>query len=219
LADLREVGLELITFRLGDGACRDVVRLVVAVNEAFAADVPAGTHPFVAPRGSILGAFSGKVVFPDFALFHQEFGDGRGVLDDAVFIAVSLLPLFALFVALAVLVFGARGRDRGILGRWFDEVGRKSNVEGAVHNHFEDFDETNEMVVDHRAVLVFFAFPKPTLDVNLHRVKDLGGEVAVDGDSALEDDFLGQNRRGEQFTAFGESAAHAKKDSSYAWIK
>ena len=116
-ADLHEVGLELITFRLGDGACRDVARLVVAVDEAFTTDVPAGTHPIVAPLGSISGAFSGKVALPDFALFHQEFGDGRDVLDDAIFIAVSSLPLFALSAALAVLVFGARGRDRGILGR------------------------------------------------------------------------------------------------------
>ncbi len=54
------------------------------------------------------------------------------------------------------------------------------------------------------------------LDANLHCVKDLGGEVPVGGDSALEDYFLGQNRRGEQFYAFGESAARAEKDSSDA---
>ena len=117
MADLREVGLELITFRFGDGACCDVARFVVAVDEAFAADVPASTHPFVAPLGSIPGAFSSKVALPYFALFHQEFSDGRGVLDDVVFIAVSLLSLFALSAALAIFVFGARGRECGILGR------------------------------------------------------------------------------------------------------
>jgi hypothetical protein len=109
-ADFREVGLELI-------ACCDVARLVVAVNKAFAADVPAGTHPFFAPLGWIPGAFSGKVALPDVALLHQEFGDGRGVLDDAVFIAISSLPLFALSAALSVFIFGARGRECGILGR------------------------------------------------------------------------------------------------------
>jgi hypothetical protein len=79
--------------------------------------VPAGTHPFITPHGSIPGAFSEKDALPDFALFHQGFGDGRGVLDDAVFITVSSLPLFALSAALAVFVFGARGRECGILGR------------------------------------------------------------------------------------------------------
>ena len=54
------------------------------------------------------------------------------------------------------------------------------------------------------------------LDANLHRVKDLGREVAVGGDSALKDGFLGQNRGGEHFYAFDESAARAEKDSSDA---
>ena len=117
MADLREVGLELITFRFGDGACCDVARFVVAVDEAFAADVPASTHPFVAPLGSIPGAFSSKVALPYFALFHQEFSDGRGVLDDVVFVAISLRPLLPLSTALAVVAPGPGGLDHGILGR------------------------------------------------------------------------------------------------------
>ena len=63
---------------------------------------------------------------------------------------------------------------------------------------------------------LFFLHSPSQLDANLHRVKDLGGEVAVGSNSALEDDFLGQNCGGEQFNAFGESAVHAKKDSSDA---
>jgi hypothetical protein len=54
------------------------------------------------------------------------------------------------------------------------------------------------------------------LDANLHRVKDLGKEVTIGGDSALENDFLGQDCGGKRFNAFGESAARAEKDSSDA---
>jgi len=172
--------------------------------------VPACTHPFFTPLRSISGAFSGKVLLPDLALLHQKFGDGRGVFDNAVFIAVSSLPLLSLSGALAFVIPGPGGCDCGILGKGFDEAGRKNYVEGAVHNHFEDFVKTYETIVDHRAVLVFFAFTEPTLDANLHSVYNLGGEFAVGANATLENDFLGQNHGGEQFDAIGEGAAGAE---------
>lgn len=98
--------------------------LVVAVDEAFPADVPAGTHPFFAPLRLVARAFSGKVALPDFTLPYQKFSDGCGVFDDAGVLVVSLLPFLFLFVTVFV-VFPAPGRcGHWNFGSGFDEVGR-----------------------------------------------------------------------------------------------
>ena len=118
--DLCDVGLELVAFRLGDSTCSNVARLVVAVDEAFAADVPAGAHPFFAPLRSVAGAFSSKVLLPEFTLLHQEFRDRFGVLGDAGILFVSSLPLFLLISPFP----RPRGCDRQVFGIGFDEVVR-----------------------------------------------------------------------------------------------
>ena len=43
-ANFGDVGLKIVLLRLGDGGCSNVTCFVVAVNKAFATDVPAGTH-------------------------------------------------------------------------------------------------------------------------------------------------------------------------------
>ena len=53
-ANFFEIYLEFGAFCLGNSACSDMARLVVAVNEAFTADPPAGEHEDgVVPLGAI----------------------------------------------------------------------------------------------------------------------------------------------------------------------
>ncbi len=48
--------------------------LVVAVNEKFATDVPAGAHEGgVVPLGAILRAFPHKIALPDLAFLQKKF--------------------------------------------------------------------------------------------------------------------------------------------------
>ena len=54
-ANFGDVGLKIVLLRLGDGGRSNVTCFVVAVNKAFATDVPAGTHEGgVIPFGMIL---------------------------------------------------------------------------------------------------------------------------------------------------------------------
>ncbi len=63
---------------------------VVAVNKAFSTDVPTGAHESgVVPFGTILGAFSGKVLLPIFDVLHQKLGDGGNVFGDALLVNLA----------------------------------------------------------------------------------------------------------------------------------
>ena len=98
--NLIKILLEFSAFCLGNGTCSYVAHLVVAVNEAFDADVPADAHEVgVVPLGAIGRAFSCKILPPVFAFLYQKFGDGGGVLDDVIigFVRIPFLP-FPLFV-------------------------------------------------------------------------------------------------------------------------
>jgi len=80
-----------------------VARLVVAVNKAFTADPPAGAHEDgVAPLGAIRLAFSCKISPPVFAFLYQKFGDGGGVLDDAISSGFVRFPFLSLSLLVAV---------------------------------------------------------------------------------------------------------------------
>ena len=155
---------------------------VVAVTKALASEPPAGVHEGarIVPLGAVPGAFSGKILLPNFILLHQKFGDGCGVLDDAVLFVVVSLPLLSPSPLLVIVHWG-RGGGGGseILGRGFDEIRGKGHIEGLVHGHLEDFVETNKAVVDHQAVLNFFAFPEPTLDLDFHGIKKCVGRLLL----------------------------------------
>ncbi len=57
--------------------------LVVAVNKAFALDVPAGAHEGgVVPLEAILQAFPCKIALSDLAFLQKKFRDGGGVFGD-----------------------------------------------------------------------------------------------------------------------------------------
>ncbi len=59
--------------------------LVVAVNEAFATDVPADVHEGgVVPLGAILRAFPQKIALPDLAFLQKKFRDGGCVFGDTL---------------------------------------------------------------------------------------------------------------------------------------
>ncbi len=123
--DLCDVGLELAAFRLGDSTCSKVARLVVAVDEAFAADVPAGAHPFFAPLRSVAGA-----IFPAKSRFQISPCFIKNSVIGSVFLvmrASSSSPLF-LFISFVFPFFfvvpGPGGCDRRVFGIGFDEVGR-----------------------------------------------------------------------------------------------
>ena len=89
-ANFGDVGQEFILLRLRDGGRSNVTGFVVAVDKAFAADVPASAHKGgVVPLGVILGALAGKMLLPVFAVLQQELGDGGGVLGDAFPVDVS----------------------------------------------------------------------------------------------------------------------------------
>ncbi len=83
-ANFGDVGKKIVFLHLRDGGRSDVTCFVVAVDKAFATDVPAGTHECgVVPLGMILGALAGEMLLPIFAVLHQELGDGGWVLHDA----------------------------------------------------------------------------------------------------------------------------------------
>jgi hypothetical protein len=96
LANFFNVGLDFIVLCLGKGARPHVTSLVVAVDKAFGTDVPAGAHEggFI-PLGTILCAFPCKIMLPNLALFHQEFGDEGRVFDDVLPFNLIGLPLFS----------------------------------------------------------------------------------------------------------------------------
>ena len=103
-AKLFEIFLEFGALCLGNGACSDVACLVVAVNkEAFTTNPPAGAHEDgVVPLGVIRQAFSCKISSLVFAFLYQKFGDGDGVLDDAISIGFVQFPFLSLSLLLAV---------------------------------------------------------------------------------------------------------------------
>ncbi len=77
--------------------------LVVAVNEAFTVDPPAGAQEDgVVPLGAISRAFSCKILPPVFAFLYQKFGDGGGILDDAISSGFVRFPFLPLSLLLAV---------------------------------------------------------------------------------------------------------------------
>ena len=79
-ANFGDVGLKNVLLRLGDGGRSNATCFVVAVGKAFATDVPAGTHECgVVPHGTNFGALAGKMLLPNFAVLHQELGDGGWV--------------------------------------------------------------------------------------------------------------------------------------------
>jgi hypothetical protein len=111
LANFFKVGLEFIALCLGNGARPHMTSLVVAANKAFGADVPAGAHGggFI-PLGTIPCAFPCKIMVPNLALFHQEFGDGGEVLDNVLpfnFVGLPFFPSFPLpsFPGVTVVAF------------------------------------------------------------------------------------------------------------------
>jgi hypothetical protein len=74
-----------------------VTGLVVAIPEAFPADVPVGAREgVVVPLGTIPCAFSRKIALPNLIVIHEKFHDGGGVFDDAVPYNFIGLPLFIL---------------------------------------------------------------------------------------------------------------------------
>ncbi len=76
-ANFGDVGLKIVLLRLGDGGLFNVTCFVVAVGKAFAMDVPAGTHECgVVPHRTNFGALAGEMLLPNFAILHQELGDG-----------------------------------------------------------------------------------------------------------------------------------------------
>ena len=84
-ADFFKIFLEFDVLCLGNGACSNVARLVVAVNEAFTVDSPAGAHEDgVVPLGAIRQAFSCKILPPVFAFLYQKFSNRGGALDDVI---------------------------------------------------------------------------------------------------------------------------------------
>ncbi len=99
LANFFKVGLEFIALCLGNDAHAHVTSLVVAVDEAFGMDVPAGAHEgcFI-PIGTIPPALPCKVMLPYLTFFHQEFGNGGRVFDDALPFDFVGLPLFSSFL-------------------------------------------------------------------------------------------------------------------------
>ena len=77
--------------------------LVVAVNEAFTVDPPAGAQEDgVVPLGAISRAFSCKILPPVFAFFYQKFGDGGGILDDSISSGFVRFPFLFLSLLLGL---------------------------------------------------------------------------------------------------------------------
>ncbi len=84
-ANYCKVGLEFFVLCWGNGARSYMTSFVVAVNEAFALDVPAGAHKSgVVPLGTIFGAFPGKMLLPILAILYQKLGDGGNVFDQTL---------------------------------------------------------------------------------------------------------------------------------------
>ena len=124
-ADFFEIFLEFGALCLGNGACSNVARLVVAVNEEFTTDPPAGTHEDgVVPLGAIRQAFSCKISPPVFAFLYQKFGDRGGFLDDVISSGFIRFPFLSLSLLLAVEPLRGVGFGRWVLGRGFDEENR-----------------------------------------------------------------------------------------------
>ncbi len=85
-----DVGQEVILLCLRDSGRSNVTGFVVAVDKAFATDVPASTHKGgVVSLGAILGALAGKMLLPVFTVLQQELRDGGGVLGYAFPVNVS----------------------------------------------------------------------------------------------------------------------------------
>ncbi len=194
--------------------------LVVAVDKAFAMDPPAGTHESgVIPFGAIPQAFSCKIAPPVFAFLQLKFGDGGGVLDDAIPGGILGFPLLSSPFLLAVVSWCKVGLGRWVLGRGFDEVGRKDHIEGAIHDHLEDVVEGYKSVIDHPAVAIFLALHQPTLNSDFHCVEDLRWKVAVGGDAYFENYLFCLDFIGKRVDPGNKRAACAKKNGSDDRIK
>jgi hypothetical protein len=97
-ANFGDVGLKIVLLCLGDSRRSNVTCFVVAVNKAFATDVPASTHEGgVVPFGMILRALSSKVFLPGLAILHQEFGDGGDILCNLPPFVLACFPLLPSF--------------------------------------------------------------------------------------------------------------------------
>ncbi len=78
-ANFGDVGKKIVFLCLRDGGRSDVTCFVVAVDKAFATDVPAGTHECgVVPLGTILGALAGKMLLPILPSFIKNLEMGAG---------------------------------------------------------------------------------------------------------------------------------------------
>ncbi len=103
-----------------------MARLVVAVNEVFGTDAPAGAHEDgVIPLRAISQAFSCKIASPVFAFLDQKFRDGGGVLDDAISGGFVRLPFLPLSFLLVVVPRRGVGFGHGFLGGDLMKLGRR----------------------------------------------------------------------------------------------
>ncbi len=121
---------------------------IVAIAEAFPADVTAGTHEgVVVPLGTVPHAFTCKITLPNLIVPHEEIHDGGGIFDDAPPSGFVGLPL----IILPLSIVPWRGGEFGhwLFRRGIDKSGGKDHIEGADEYHLKNFVKTNEAVIDH----------------------------------------------------------------------
>jgi hypothetical protein len=186
-----------------------VTGLVVAIVETFPADVPSGANEgVVVPLGTISCAFSCKIALPNLIVLRGKFCDEGGVFDYVLFSNFVGLPL----IILPLSVVPWRGGEFGhlLFGRWLDKIGGKGHIEGAGEYRLKNFIETNEAVIDHRAVGMFLTLTQPTLGAYFLGIQDLCGKSAFGGYAHFEDYFLRLDGRGDGFCSNAECAARTK---------
>jgi hypothetical protein len=187
----------------------NVTGLVVAIAETFTMDVPAGAHEgVVVPLGTILCAFSCKMVLPNLFVLHEKFRDGGGIVDYTLLCNFDGLPLIILLLSIIPWRGGEFGR--WLFWSWLDEIGGKDHVEGANEHRLKNFVKTNEAVIDHQVVGMFLTFSQPTLGVDFHGVQELCGKLAIGSYARFEDYFLGLDGHGDGFYSNDERTARTK---------
>ncbi len=77
----------------------------------------------------------------------MKFGDGDGILGDAISGGIFGFPLLSSPLLLAVVSWCWVGLGRWVLGRRFDEVGWEDHIEGAIHDHLKDLVEGYKVVI------------------------------------------------------------------------